>query len=518
MRLAGAARIERDRRFVAKGTSFDADKYPHVLHLTNGEIIPCHVTSYDKTTLGFRSPFINQRKIDSAHVKAIEFTPSMSGDSDRESSSEIDDWLKEVLGPEQKASPGIDPVKLERALTVPRFNRDTPPSHLLVAKTGDLKRGSLLGISGQMIQFESKLRKQTIPVERMARVVNVSKPEDELDQQTERITDLTDRVRATLSDGSIMIFTAIESKDGKLVGHSAIYGKIALPTKSLQYLNLGDFGKEQFKSLFDEWVVHPAKEPEFSKPSPPVEHQLKSEGPAASSPVAAPPAANQTSDVGPRVAVNTPLEGSGIAKPRVDRQAPDLGKVRIDAKDRSLRFPVSINQRSGLVEYAVVTGQGKTHESVFRTDTEPTHIHLGLLLLGATPSYARKLPTDLSRNLPGERVFIDVAWTESGVERSKPLGDFVVTTDNAATLAPGPWVYNGSVLIKHGIAAQTEGSIVSLWLDPSALINNPRPGRWNDELHHANPQAFPADSTGLQMVVRLGKNGRLPGSGMISGE
>ena len=456
------------------------------------------------------SPFIKRRKIDSTHVKAIEFTPLMSGDSEEESSSEIDDLLKEILGPEQKTSLGIDPVKLDRALTVPRFSRDNPPSHILVAKTGDLKRGSLLGISGQTIQFESKLRKLIVPVNRMARVVNVSKPEEELDEPAPVAADSVRTVRATLADGSILVFEALESSDGKLVGCSSIYGEMAIPIKSIWHLNFGDFEKEKFKSLFEEWVVRPAREPEFSKPSPPINHLLNSEGPTASSPIAVPPMRNQALDFVNSVAVDTPVERSRATIPLINQRAPDLGKVRIDPSDRSLRFPVSINQRTGPVEYAVVTNEGKTHESVFRTDAEPTHIHLGLLLLGATPAYARELPTDPSQKLPGEPVLIEIAWTEGGVELIKPLGAFIVTTNNAATLSPGPWVYNGSVLTGSRLAAQMGGSIVSLWLDPRALINNPRPGRENDELHHANPQAFPADPTQLQMVVRLAKERQLP--------
>ena len=64
--------------------------------------------------------------------------------------------------------------KLERALTVPRFNRDNPPNHILVANNGDLKRGKLLGIKGQTIQFDSKLREFSVPIDRVARVVDVS--------------------------------------------------------------------------------------------------------------------------------------------------------------------------------------------------------------------------------------------------------------------------------------------------------------------------------------------------------
>ena len=246
------ARVERSSKRVSKGAPFDTEQFPDVLHLKNGEVIPCQVSSYDEKTLGFQSPFIKGRKIDSTHVKAIEFKPSKSPEPDEESSSELDEgfrwesrglpkakgdnWLNEILGPEQKTSLGIDPVKLERALTVPRFKRDNPPSHILVAKTGDLIRGSLLGISGQTIQFESKLRKLAIPITRVARVVDVSKPEEDGDKPVvvNDAPDVKGRVRVTLADGSILLLDPLESKDGKLLGRSPIYGEMAVPCQSIR--------------------------------------------------------------------------------------------------------------------------------------------------------------------------------------------------------------------------------------------------------------------------------------------
>jgi len=506
----GGARIERSSRVVAKASSFDEGAFPFVLHLKNGEIFPCQVSSYDKSTIGFQSPFVKRREIDAVHVKAIEFTPSKNRAPRDKLLSMTNEWLNDLLYPEQETSEAIDPVKLDRALTVPRFRRDNPPSHILVAKNGDLKRGSLLAISGQTVQFESKLRKQVVPVDRLARVVNVSQPEKEPNEPLEATTDLPGQVRVNLAGGSILVFEQTESKDGELVGRSPIYGDVAIPTKSIQSLNVGGFEEETLKSPFEEWVVRPAKEPEFSTPSPPANGLSNSEDPAASSPVAAPPLSNQSSGVGAATAIDTPADPTNSGDLAVDQKAPDLGKVHINARGRSLRFPVSINQRSGPVEYALVTDEGKTHESVFRTEAEPPHIHLGLLLLGATPAYVRQLPADPAQKLPGEPVHIDITWTEGGVEHSKPLEDFVVTTHNAARLSRGPWVYNGSVLTDNGLAAQTTGSIVSVWLDPRALINNPRPGRENDELHHANPKAFPADPAGLQMVIHVAKDKEFP--------
>jgi len=175
--------------------------------------------------------------------------------------------------------------KLERALTIPRFNRDTPPSHILVAENGDMKRGKLLGFNGETIRFDSKLRQFSVPIDRVARVVDVTQTSignlrDTInnnqrsaisDQQRSR--QLRDRVikpgdtysevAMRLTDGSILMFEPLEIKDDELLGHSSIYGATRVPIESIQHLYLGDTSAS-FEEAFAAWVVRPAKEPVFS--------------------------------------------------------------------------------------------------------------------------------------------------------------------------------------------------------------------------------------------------------------
>ena len=276
VRLAhtGEYGIERSSKHVSQGSPFDKEQFPNMLHLKTGEVLPCQVSSYDEEIFSFQSPFITERKIDSPFVKGIEFEPLKRPDPNEEPLSELNQWLNEIRGTEQKPSLGIDLVKLERALTVPRFNRDNPPSHLLVANTGDLKRGKLLTINGQTIQFDSKLRKLTIPINRVARVVDVSKsrsdrdpryagPEDQPNKPGSMVNNASNLVRITLADRSILIFEPLRAQDGMLFGDSPIYGKVAVPVNSIHYLHFGNYEVGSFKSVFDEWVVRPSKEPEF---------------------------------------------------------------------------------------------------------------------------------------------------------------------------------------------------------------------------------------------------------------
>ncbi len=147
--------------------------------------------------------------------------------------------------------------KLERALTVPRFNRDSPSSHILVAKTGDMRRGKLLDFQGQTIQFDSKLREFSVPIDRVARVVNISRDSGSRQTPTDQ-----PEVRVTLTDGSILIFEPLEVQDGRLLGRSSIYGEVSVPVDSIRYLHFGERAKS-FTAAFEKWTVRPAKEPTY---------------------------------------------------------------------------------------------------------------------------------------------------------------------------------------------------------------------------------------------------------------
>ena len=258
---AGEYGIKRSSKRVSQESLFDTERFPNMLHLKNGEVIPCQASSYDEKMLNFQSPFITERKIASLFVKGIEFKPSERPEPNEEPSTELE-WLRKAGNTEQKSSLGIDLGKLERALTVPRFNRDNPPSHLLVAHTGDFKRGKLLTFNRQTIQFDSKLRKLTIPINRVARIIDVSRSEEQPNTPV-IVSNASNLVQITLADRSILIFEPLRSQDGVLFGHSPIYGAVTVPVNSLHYLHFGGYKGESLKPVFEEWVVRPGKEPEF---------------------------------------------------------------------------------------------------------------------------------------------------------------------------------------------------------------------------------------------------------------
>ena len=326
---------------------FDTTQFPHALHLQTGETFPCQITAYDGKTISFQSPFITAQHLDSANMKALEF-------SDRTSVSSIDitqrtsrprsisftlmegvngiqnhkievfeiskdgkeqaikgdfratkledgrirliinakepgrapnqDWMELTTALHEPKINKLD-VELERALTVTRFNRDNPPNHILVANTDDIMRGKFLGFNGQMLQFDSKLREFSVPIDRVARVVDVSSGVAVSNQQSAVVgarlprpqglgnptpttadgfrrspTAIQPEVRVTLTDGSMLIFEPLEVKNDRMIGRSSIYGEVSVPVNSIEYLHFGEKAKS-FKAAFEKWSVRPAKAP-----------------------------------------------------------------------------------------------------------------------------------------------------------------------------------------------------------------------------------------------------------------
>jgi hypothetical protein len=190
-----------------------------------------------------------------------------------------------------------------------------------------------------------------------------------------------------------------------------------------------------------------------------------------------------------------------------------VGIVTIDKKQRTVSFPAVLNKNEGLMEYFLVTTYGKTHESILKTEAEPYHIHIAMLLLGATgaqPDFTNGNPPppgpiiNPSKNaLPGDKISIDVSWTVDGKEIHHPATDLISCQQTNSTPDPAKWVYNGSEIADGRFFAQIDGSLISLVTDPVALVNYTGPGHDNDQIWVPNTNNLPPRSTELKVTLKL---------------
>lgn len=189
--------------------------------------------------------------------------------------------------------------------------------------------------------------------------------------------------------------------------------------------------------------------------------------------------------------------------------------VRLDKAHHRITFPGTVNQREGLVEYLLVNEKGKVHESLLATLVAPHDIHLALLLIGLRENAGlnpkESVPPDAidsnylrsAPKLQGAPVRLSVAWTRDGKHTEVPAENLIFNLQTQHPMTPGSWTYNGSLVQDGVFLADEESSIVAVITDPTALVNNPRPGYDNDEIWQVRDDKVPPLDTPVDITITL---------------
>ena len=172
-----------------------------------------------------------------------------------------------------------------------------------------------------------------------------------------------------------------------------------------------------------------------------------------------------------------------------------FGQVLLDQKERFLEFNATTNQTNGLIEYALVHEDGKTHESLFRTKVRPQIIHACLLLLKIpveqrffTNLWAEKPSViEFSKSSIDTKVF----WEENGTSVSTSLENLALNSKNQQTLKEGVLIFTGSKKIEETYLAEMSGSIIAVYADEEAVINSSDHDSNNDDVWLANGKEMP---------------------------
>ncbi|WP_377177776.1 YdjY domain-containing protein [Rubritalea tangerina] len=175
-----------------------------------------------------------------------------------------------------------------------------------------------------------------------------------------------------------------------------------------------------------------------------------------------------------------------------------IGEVHLDKHKRTIMFPAKVNMVDGVVEYLLVSEQGKVHESVFTTVACPRDVHVACLLLGVQGVSAELWPDGFLSIAPENQVRIEVSWKSNGPIKKLPISKSVVracspdkSKEAKVCLADGAWLYSGSYLRKGAFAAQVEGSVIAIIADRAALVNGLRPNNDDDSLFTVNRHSLP---------------------------
>lgn len=199
---------------------------------------------------------------------------------------------------------------------------------------------------------------------------------------------------------------------------------------------------------------------------------------------------------------------------QIDATRYQLGAIEINSKKRTVTFPAKVEQNEVLLEYLVVTPQGKVHESLFITEIDPLELNIAMKLLGFQES--KELIQVLDENYESTGVYfkakdalvkqlsrlsITVQWDIDGKQVSYHPHQLIHVESTGSNMPEAPWIYSGSELNKGKLQAAITGDIIAIFTDRTALINYSGEGREDDTIWLPNKKIIPPLGTPVTITL-----------------
>ena len=203
---------------------------------------------------------------------------------------------------------------------------------------------------------------------------------------------------------------------------------------------------------------------------------------------------------------------------RVGRTQYELGALIIDTKQRTIRCKGKVNMAAGgPIELLACLPTGKVHESVLTLDLKPLDLQVALLLLGLEPGRNpgvryRQGSAQASRPIGG-MVELYVEWQEKGDRALEArtvrhrAEDLLYNTHGQRTVEATRWVFVGSRWDEGRFGADMEGSVVSTYYDPLAILELPLELVNDDTWGIVNEEIVPPAGTAVELIVQAPPKG-----------
>jgi hypothetical protein len=170
------------------------------------------------------------------------------------------------------ASRVLDGAQLERLLTLPRSQRDNPPTHLLRMRTGDYLRGNLESLDAEGVEFRLLGQLKRLPRQSVARMIWLHPEDIDLDGKQEAAPADDEAVTAVgmaglvvqgVSAGGERATLVADRVEGKMVvGASPAFGPSRIDTVRIDRLLIGRAVAAAGAELpFAKWKLRQAPQP-----------------------------------------------------------------------------------------------------------------------------------------------------------------------------------------------------------------------------------------------------------------
>ncbi|WP_165219863.1 TlpA family protein disulfide reductase [Aquisphaera insulae] len=226
------------------------------LYLTSGDVIPSDIVGIDEKGVTFKTSLSASTFVPHDRVKAVEL--ALTGDP---------------------------PVKMtrskrDRLLTLPRMQKENPPTHLIRSRNGDFIRGRLVGMDDKTLHLELRLEPRDIPRDRIGLIVWLH-PEDAKAKADPPAAAPAapapapapsssggTRVQAVCNDGIRLTFVAQSFAGSALAGKSDVLGPCNVELKEVDELLIGKGIEKAAASVaYQQYKLVDAVEPKAAQAS-----------------------------------------------------------------------------------------------------------------------------------------------------------------------------------------------------------------------------------------------------------
>lgn len=214
----------------------------------------------------------------------------------------------------------------------------------------------------------------------------------------------------------------------------------------------------------------------------------------------------------PGAAAGAPAGGAAGEKPGAGEagEKPDASKLphmSVDVKKKQVRVECeAVNANMPLEFFVCLTGTAE-HEAVLRSAVKPSHLHLGLLMLGLKPGEPVRFSKAMDKWLPpsGPPLQISCEWAgKDNKTMSYPAYRMMRNVKTKKEMPAMTWIFAGSRMMEDGkYAADTTGYLVSVVNFDLTVIDIPElASSANETLEwEFNPDICPPRGTKVYLVI-----------------
>ena len=217
-------------------------QFPALAILRSGDVVSCAVEAMDGRGMRLRTPVADAGAetavtVAATLVRAVELDPAA-------------------------ASRGIDKVRQERLLTVPRSQRDAPPTHLLRLRDGDYLRGRLESLDAETVTIDVRGERKRLPRADVVRVIWLHS-DDAVPQAAAADQPQGEGLLVQGVAASGRVTLVAERMEGNLIrGRSPAFGTGRIDVDGLERLLIGKAIAADAEELpYSRWRLKPAPEP-----------------------------------------------------------------------------------------------------------------------------------------------------------------------------------------------------------------------------------------------------------------